>query len=240
MEILITLCARGGSKGIPGKNIRLIDGLPLIAYSIAHANSFSAIHKADIALSTDSFDIKEVAKNYGLKTKYIRPDDVSLDGTGKMETILHVLSFEESTRQKKYDYILDLDISSPLRNLDDLLIGFEKILNDPNALNLFSVNPANRNPYFNMVEQKADGYYGLVKEGNFLTRQSAPAIFDLNASFYFYRRSFFSADHRTVFTDSSLIYTMPHICFDLDHIIDFDFLEYLLANQKLDFQIWKS
>ena len=237
MEILITLCARGGSKGIPGKNIRLIDGLPLIAYSIAHANSFSAIHKADIALSTDSIDIKEVAKKYGLKTKYIRPDDVSLDGTGKMETILHVLSFEESTRQKKYDYILDLDISSPLRNLDDLLIGFEKILNDPNALNLFSVNPANRNPYFNMVEQKADGYYGLVKEGNFLTRQSAPAIFDLNASFYFFRRGFFDQETPKTISSRSLIHVMNHICFDLDHPIDFDFMEFLINKNKLGFEL---
>lgn len=237
MEILITLCARGGSKGIPGKNIRLIDGLPLIAYSIAHANSFSAIHKADIALSTDSFEIKDVAKNYGLKTKYIRPDDVSLDGTGKMETILHVLSFEESIRQKKYDYILDLDISSPLRNLDDLLIGFEKILNDPNALNLFSVNPANRNPYFNMVEQKTDGYYGLVKEGNFLTRQSAPAIFDLNASFYFYRRVFFDQETPKTISSRSLIHVMNHICFDLDHPIDFDFMEFLINKNKLGFEL---
>ena len=237
MEILITLCARGGSKGIPGKNIRLIDGLPLIAYSITHANSFSAIHKADIALSTDSFDIKEVAKKYGLKTEYIRPDDVSLDGTGKMETILHVLSYEESTRQKKYDYILDLDISSPLRNLDDLLIGFKKLLNDPHALNLFSVNPANRNPYFNMVEQKADGYYGLVKEGNFLTRQSAPAIFDLNASFYFYRRVFFDQETPKTISNRSLIHVMNHICFDLDRPIDFDFMEFLINKNKLGFEL---
>ncbi len=237
MEILITLCARGGSKGIPGKNIRLIDGLPLIAYSIAHANSFSAIHKADIALSTDSFDIKKVAEKYGLKTNYIRPDDISLDNTGKMETILHVLSYEESTRQKKYDYILDLDISSPLRNLDDLLIGFEKMLNNPHALNLFSVNPANRNPYFNMVQQKADGYYGLVKEGNFLTRQSAPAIFDLNASFYFYRRTFFDQENPKTISNRSLIHVMDHICFDLDHPIDFDFMEFLINKNKLGFEL---
>jgi len=237
MEILITLCARGGSKGIPGKNIRLINGLPLIAYSIAHGNSFSAIHKADIALSTDSFDIKEVAKRYGLKTKYIRPNDISLDGTGKVETILHVLSYEESTRQKKYDYILDLDISSPLRNLDDLLIGFEKILNDPHALNLFSVSAANRNPYFNMVEQKEDGYYSLVKEGNFLTRQTAPAIFDLNASFYFYRRVFFDQETPKTISNRSLIHVMNHICFDLDHPIDFDFMEFLINKNKLGFEL---
>lgn len=237
MEILITLCARGGSKGIPGKNIRLINGLPLIAYSIAHAKAFAAINNADISLSTDSSDIKEVAKKYELYTEYKRPDEVSLDGTGKMETILHVLAYEESKREKKYDYILDLDISSPLRTLEDLLQGFDKILNDPQALNLFSVNPANRNPYFNMVELQENGYYGLVKKGNFLTRQSAPDIFDLNASFYFYRRIFFDQDTPKTISERSMIHVMQHICFDLDHPVDFEFMEFLIANKKLGFNI---
>jgi CMP-N,N'-diacetyllegionaminic acid synthase len=237
MEILITLCARGGSKGIPGKNIKNINGKPLIAYSIAHAKSFSVKHSADITLSTDSLAIRDVAKIYGLETEYVRPDSVSLDGTGKMETILHVLKFEECSRKKKYDFILDLDISSPLRNLDDLLLGFEKIKADQNALNLFSVNPANRNPYFNMVEQKTDGYYGLVKKGDFLTRQSAPAIYDLNASFYFYRRNFFEQNTLKTISNRSLIHVMNHICFDLDHPIDFDFMEFLITNNKLGFEL---
>jgi len=237
MEILITLCARAGSKGIPGKNIRLINGMPLIAYSISHANAFASIHKADIALSTDGSDIKEVAKKYGLETEYIRPKEVSSDGTGKIQTISDLLTYEEAKRKKKYDYILDLDISSPLRTLEDLLQGFEKILNDPQALNLFSVNPANRNPYFNMVELQPNGYYGLVKKGNFLSRQSAPNIFDLNASFYFYRRNFFDQKVPITISDSSMIYLMQHICFDLDHPIDFEFMEFLLVNKKLGFNI---
>jgi len=237
MEILITLCARGGSKGIPGKNIRSINGKPLIAYSIDHAKEFSKIHKADIALSTDSVAISEVAKNYSIKTGYVRPESVSLDATGKMETILHVLNYEEASRNKKYDFILDLDISSPLRNLDDLLMGFEKIKSDQHALNLFSVNHANRNPYFNMVEQKPDGYFGLVKKGDFLTRQSAPAIYDLNASFYFYRRAFFDQANPKTISERSLIHVMNHICFDLDHPIDFDFMQFLITNNKLGFKL---
>ncbi|CAM3852491.1 acylneuraminate cytidylyltransferase family protein [Aquirufa aurantiipilula] len=237
MEILITLCARGGSKGIPGKNIRLINGIPLIAYSIAHANAFSSKYKADIALSTDSDDIRSVAKFYGVETDYIRPENISLDSTGKMETISHILNFEENKKNKKYDFIIDLDISSPLRNLEDLLKGFEIIRNDEEAMNLFSVNPAQRNPYFNMVEKKNNGYFGLVKEGNFLTRQSAPDIYDLNASFYFFRRRFFDQINPKTINDKSLIFVMKHICFDLDHPIDFEFMEYLISNNKLDFNI---
>jgi CMP-N,N'-diacetyllegionaminic acid synthase len=241
MRILITICARGGSKGIPGKNIKLLNQVHLIAYTIQIANRFAELYDADIVLSTDDDEIKNVAGLYALSTDYVRPAYLATDAAGKIDTIKDVLLHQEKVNNIEYDYVLDLDVTSPLRTLEDLLDAFDLIRNDEKACNLFSVNPAARNPYFNMVEQKESGYYNLVaKLGNVMTRQSGPKVYDLNASFYFYRRSFFSADHRTVFTDSSLIYTMPHICFDLDHIIDFDFLEYLLANQKLDFQIWKS
>jgi CMP-N,N'-diacetyllegionaminic acid synthase len=241
MRILITICARGGSKGIPGKNIKLLNKVHLIAYTIQVANRFAELFDTDIVLSTDDDEIKLVAAMYALKTDYIRPDYLASDTAGKIDAIKDVLIYQEKEKNIHYDYVLDLDVTSPLRTLEDLASAFELIQKDESAFNLFSVNPAVRNPYFNMVEQKESGYYNLVTTlGNVMTRQSAPKVYDLNASFYFYRRIFFSTDFKTVFTNASLIYTMPHICFDLDHSIDFDFLEYLLANQKLDFQIWMS
>lgn len=237
MEILITLCARGGSKGIPGKNIRPINGRPLIAVSIDVAKAFAASHNADISLSTDSDQVKTVAAQYGIDTVYTRPPDLATDTAGKIGVIKDILAFEEQRKNKVYDFVLDLDITSPLRSLEDLESGFAIISKDENALNLFSVNPANRNPYFNMVEQQPDGYYGLIKKGEFLTRQSAPPVYDLNASFYFYRHSFFEMNQVTTINSRSLIYVMSHICFDLDHPLDFDFIEYLVANNKLDFNL---
>jgi CMP-N,N'-diacetyllegionaminic acid synthase len=241
MSILITICARGGSKGIPGKNIKLLNGVHLIGYTIQVANRFAELFDADIVLSTDNDEIKRIAALYSLSCDYVRPDYLASDTAGKIDTIKDVLIYQENMNNLKYEYVLDLDVTSPLRTLEDLVNAFNFILHDQRAHNLFSVNPAARNPYFNMVEQKENGYYQLIaKSGNVMTRQSAPKVYDLNASFYFFKRAFFSADYKTVFTDASLIYTMPHICFDLDHVIDFDFLEFLLVNQKLDFQIWKS
>lgn len=237
MQILVTLCGRGGSKGIPGKNIRLINGLPLIAYSINHAKEFTKLHNADIALSTDSEMIIEIAAKLGLETNYLRPEHLSNDSAGKVETIKHLVEFEETNRRLKYDLVLDLDISSPLRNVKDLEQAFQIITNDTNALNLFSVNKANRNPYFNMVEIKDNGYFGLVKKGDFLTRQSAPIVYELNASFYFYKRTFFNQPLIKTISERSLIYEMQHICFDLDHPIDFEFMEYLMVNNKLGFNL---
>jgi len=239
MSLLITICARGGSKGIPGKNIKPLNDIPLIAYTIEIAKKFASRFNGAVAISSDDKDILEVAGKFGLDTDYIRPLELASDAAGKIDTIADLLRYEESKSRIKYDYILDLDVTSPLRTYEDLCDAFELLKNDESAINLFSVNDAARNPYFNMVEKKENGYYHLVKPlGDVLTRQSAPKVYDLNASFYFYKRVFFEQELKTVFTEKSLIYTMPHLCFDLDHNSDFEFLQYLLANNKLEFQIW--
>lgn len=235
MKILITICGRGGSKGIPGKNIRILNGLPLIAYSIKVAKSFAVKYQADITLSTDDQLIKDTSAAYGLKTEYIRPATLATDNAGKIPAILDVLQFEEKKRNIRYDFILDLAICSPLRNMEDLENAFEAIINDTFALNLFSVSKARGNPYFSMVEKQSNKYYGLVKKGTFLTRQSSPPVYDLNGSFYFYKRGFFDLSLNTVMTDFSLIYLVEHLCLDLDHPVDFDYMEYLMINGKLGF-----
>ncbi len=239
MNILITICARGGSKGIPKKNIKNINGIPLIEYSIRLANKYNIKWNAKVALSTDDIEIKRVAENLGLITNYIRPDYLATDNAGKIDSINDLILYEESLINYKFDFILDLDVTSPLRNLTDLENSFQVILNSK-ANSLFSVNTASRNPYFNMVEEKPNGFFNLVKvdsDGTFMTRQSAPKVFELNASFYWYRRIFFDNTYKSPITNESLIYLVPHICFDLDHPIDFDFMEYLIKNEKLDFNL---
>ena len=238
MKILITICARGGSKGIPGKNIKPLLGKPLIYYSIRAAKQFQEkLNFVDIALSTDSPEIIRVAETYGLETDYRRPNLLSGDSVGKIEAIKDVLLWNESANNCKYDFVIDLDVTSPLRNLQDLTTAFEIIQKNDNAINLFSVSPANRNPYFNMVEQKENGFYAQVKEpeGKILTRQSAPNVYDMNASFYIFKRVFFDLGYRGAITDKSIIYVVPHICFDLDHPIDFEVISFLMENNKLGF-----
>lgn len=238
MKILTTICARGGSKGIPGKNIKPIAAKPLIAYSIETAKQFSAKTSAFIEISTDDVEIKNVAKNFGVSNDYLRPAYLATDSAGKIDVLYDLLLYSEKKYKVEFDYLLDLDVTSPLRNIDDLTKAFEIINSDVNALNLFSVNPASRNPYFNMVEIKDNGYYGLVKSSDsFLTRQSAPKVYDLNASFYFYKRAFFDRKLKTAITQASLIYEMPHICFDLDHPIDFEFMQFLIESGKLGFDL---
>jgi CMP-N,N'-diacetyllegionaminic acid synthase len=240
MSVLITICARGGSKGIPGKNIKLLNGKPLIYYSIKIAKQFQELlNDIEIVLSTDSEEIAQVAKEFDLFTNYKRPSFLSSDTSGKIDAIQDVLLWSEKNNKLNFDYILDLDVTSPLRNLDDLTRALEVLLKNDKAMNLFSVSPANRNPYFNMVEQQLNGFFSQVKkpEGLLLTRQSTPKVYDLNASFYFYKRKFFELGYKGAITDQSLIYEVPHICFDLDHPIDFEVMSFLMENDKLDFDL---
>lgn len=239
MRTLITLCARGGSKGIPGKNIKPIAGKPLIGYSIDCARRVQeALGNTDIVLSTDSEEIIKVAATLGLETPYRRPEELANDTCGKLDAIDHAWRWAEQHYGYRFDYVLDLDCTAPLRTLEDVLEGFRTLEAQPDALDLFSVSPAARNPYFNMVEQKESGYFDLVCDGSaFTSRQSAPKVYDMNASFYIYRRKFFEEGRRDPNTPLSLVYVMPHRCFDLDEPVDFDFMEYLMENGKLGFEL---
>ena len=237
-NILITICARGGSKGIPGKNIKIINGQPLISYTLKTAEEFAkTIGNTEIILSTDDVNIKNTVAQISpvTNTEYVRPEFLATDTAGKLDAIVAAKDYAEATYNKKYDYVIDLDVTSPLRNFKDLESANKLLDSDQDAYNIFSVSPANRNPYFNMVEEQESGYFTLSKKGNFLTRQSAPKVYDMNASFYIFRKSFFEKEFKTVITDKSLVYEVPHLCFDLDHAIDFELMSFLLENRKLDF-----
>lgn len=239
MSILITICARGGSKGIPGKNIKKINGKPLIYYTLRTAIEFAKDRKdCHIILSTDSEEIKETVRSSGffeIDLSYTRPAKLASDTAGKLDVIKNVLSYAQEKNNMQYDYVLDMDVTSPLRTVKDLNDSFILMENNKSALNLFSVSTASRNPYFNMVEEQENGFVSLCKQGNFLTRQSAPKVYDMNASFYIYRSDFFKEKQSRVITDRSIVYEVPHLCFDLDHPIDFEFMVYLLEKNKLDF-----
>src|SRR6187402_257011 len=133
MKVLVTICARGGSKGIPGKNIKVINGKPLIAYTIDLTNKIKSKFKTKVALSTDDLQIKEVVGSYGLFTSYLRPDYLATDAAGKIDTIKDLLFYEESLINEKYDFILNLDVTSPLRTLEDVEKALALMIAKPEA-----------------------------------------------------------------------------------------------------------
>ena len=111
MKILITICARGGSKGIPGKNIKMINGRPLIAYTIDTAQKLAKVLDVDIALSSEDEGIIACASGFDLHTEYRRPAELATDHAGKLDVIRDVMNYEEALRNCAYDYVIDLDVT---------------------------------------------------------------------------------------------------------------------------------
>ena len=239
METLITICARGGSKGIPGKNIKPLNGKQLILYTLETAEKLTnKLQQIDIQLSTDNDEIAHLVSEAGYPTSYRRPAILASDHAGKIDAIKDAWRYAKEYHAKEYDFVIDLDVTSPLRNTKDITSAMQQLENNPDALNIFSVNPANRNPYFNMVELHNDGFVKLVKDnGKIKSRQQAPTVYDMNASFYIFTKHFMEGDFEISITEKSLAYVMDHICFDLDHPMDFTMMELLMKNNLLDFEL---
>ncbi len=194
-EILMTVCGRGGSKGVPGKNVRPFLGVPLIALTLYDAvlafEGFSGVSKT-LLVDSDSQEILDVARNaFPQVLCHRRKSALAQDSTPKLSAISDALRFAEEETGQVFDFIIDLDITSPLRtaqDVEDVLAALER---EPNLDVVFSVVPARRNPYFNMVEEVGLNRVVRCKEGHFVTRQEAPAVYDMNASIYAYRRDVF-------------------------------------------------
>lgn len=228
---LLTICARGGSKGIPNKNLKIINGKPLIWYTLSFAKKLHDLMELDIVLSSDSEEILNSAKQFSIIKRHKRIPKLATDEVGKIDVLKDILDLQE-LQGKRYDYIIDLDVTSPIRTLEGVISAFEKLKSNDKALNIFSVSKASKNPYFNMVEPRLDGFVKISKsKQEVLSRQKAPEVFQLNASYYIYKSKFFELKKRSAITDQSLAYVVPHLCFDIDEEVDLLFLDFLLKEK---------
>lgn len=233
MNYLVTICARGGSKGIPGKNVKPVGGVPLLTYTARKALEFASVHGADIVLSTDSEEIRRVGAEAGIPTGYERPAYLADDLCGKPEAIRDAMLYAEKYYGKKYDLVIDLDVTSPIRTLADIENCVARMVENPQALTIFSVSPCRRNPYFNQVEVGDGGFCRVVIDGKFTARQSAPKVYDINGSIYVYRPESLLCDFPRAVTPRSLVYVMDHLCFDLDEPQDYDYLAFLVETGRV-------
>ncbi len=186
MTILCVIGARGGSQGLPGKNIRLLLGKPLIVWSIEQALATPEISR--VVVSTDSDQIAEVAKKAGAEVPFIRPDSLSGPQVGKFQVWQHAYRTCEEIYKESYECMVDLDCTSPLRDSADISGAINKFRSgkDRNIDAVFSVCKARKNPYFNMVEKDQSGAMKMSKSLNdtVLCRQNAPDVYEHVASIY--------------------------------------------------------
>jgi CMP-N,N'-diacetyllegionaminic acid synthase len=227
MTMLCTICARGGSKGVVGKNARELLGKPLLAWSIEQARQ-TGLFEA-IAFSSDSDLLLAAALRAGADIAVKRPDAMASDTAPKLPAIRHCLEQAMARTGSRPDIFVDLDVTSPLRLPSDIS-GAVKLLQDSGARNVITGASARRSPYFNLVEAREDGTVGLAKpvDPPITRRQDAPRCFDMNASIYAWRVAPF-LENPSVFYPDTRLYEMPEErSVDIDSDLDLALVELLL------------
>lgn len=231
MKRLCSICARGGSKGVKGKNLREIAGKPVLAYSVEQAVKSGLFDI--VAVSSDSDEILEVGRKFGAHQLIKRPDELATDTAAKIPVIQHCAQEVEKNTGITFDTFVDIDCTSPLRDIEDIKNVVE-MMETEDCQNVITGMPARRSPYFNLVEQTKDGYVELSKklEKGIVRRQDSPPCFDMNASIYAWKRSSFF-EMNTVFSDKTKILVMPEErSIDIDSELDFQIVKLLLEKKN--------
>ena len=231
MKVLCTICARGGSKGVKNKNIKPINGKPLIAYTIEQAKECGLFEH--IVISTDSDLIADTAKEYGAEVFFKRSAEMASDTAGKLDVVKDAFKRSEAHYNEQYDYHIDLDATAPLRDTQDIINSFKQFISNDND-NLITAMPSRRSPYFNLVEMNKDGkvYLSKTLDSKVLRRQDAPESYDMNASIYIWKRDIL-LNNNTIFLEKTGLYVMPEErSIDIDTEDDYKYVEFLMKEKS--------
>ena len=231
MNAIAFIFARGGSKGLPGKNIMNLDGKPLIGWTIEHAKSIPQLQR--IIVSTDSEEIADIARYFGAEAPFRRPRELSQDNSPEWLAWRHALNYLLETEGQLPDAMLSLPTTAPLRQPNDIIKCLDRFSKgDCDAV--VTVTPSTRNPWFNMVRREDDGIVTLINDSKqtIHNRQQAPIIFDISTVAYVVRPEFvFSSEN--LFSGRVVGVEIPlERSIDIDTRFDFDIAEYLIKRNK--------
>jgi N-acylneuraminate cytidylyltransferase len=219
--------ARGGSKRVLRKNIRLLAGKPLIAYAIETAKASSYIQR--VVVSTEDEEIADVARQFGAEVPFMRPPELARDDVTAWASWQHAIT--ELAKAREIDVTVVLPPPAPLRATEDVDACIEHLMNS-DADAVIAVKAAERNPYFNMVQLDEAGYAHLVMPTDKLTRQTVPQVYDITAV-AFASRPAFVMGAKSLFEGKVRTVTVPaERAVDIDTELDLEFAEFLLARRS--------
>ncbi|TCS72477.1 N-acylneuraminate cytidylyltransferase [Sulfuritortus calidifontis] len=207
--------ARGGSKGLPGKNIKPLAGKPLIAHSIAIARQCARVET--VVVSTDDAAIAEVARIYGAEVPFMRPAELSSDTAPEWLAWRHAVDWYQRERGS-FDIFLSLPATSPFRSLEDVNACLDLLASDREADAVITVREAERSPYFNMVSLDKDGYANLVirPKTSISRRQDAPRVYEMTTVAYAVRPAFINR------ADCLFAGRLRAVCVPVERAMDID------------------
>lgn len=223
--------ARGGSKGVPGKNLKLLGGYPLIAYSIVASKLSKKIQRTIV--STDFEKIAEVAVHYGAEVPFLRPKEFARDDSPDIEFVLHALNWFYEKEGNIPDYLVHLRPTTPLREPQIIDLAIEEICNRPEATSLRSGHPASESPFKWFLKDEKGYFKSLsteysVDECN-LPRQVFPTVYIPNGYVDVLKSSFIMAS-KTLHGNKMIGFVTP-VCHEVDTVEDFEYLEFILKKK---------
>jgi len=223
---LFLIPARGGSKGIPGKNIKLLGGKPLINYAITAAREL--VPDAQICVSTDDAAIIETVKKTGLTVPFVRPANLADDHAGMQGVMVHALDFYAEKKGRDYDKIVLLQPTSPFRTAQHISEAFD--LYDESLDMVVSVKEAESNPYYVHFQENKHGFLEKLLDGHFATRQSVPTVYEYNGAVYVINANTIRRSPRSHFTKIKKYVMSSRDSLDLDTPLNWDFCEFLMKH----------
>ncbi len=231
--ILGSICIRGGSKGVPKKNIKILNGHPLLYYTINCANQSSLLD--DLVVSSDDEEMLAIAQQLGAEKIIKRPDHLASDTSSKWDVFIHLVEEYEASMGKTVDYLVDLDVTVPLRKPEHIEGAIQMILDNDTDVVITGYEPE-RNPYFNMMELNDGKYASMVKKSDkpIVRRQDAPVVFSLTPAVYVVKKeALYQFKHWS--EARCMIYEIPRQnAVDIDTEFDFKLVEFLMQNTNKD------
>lgn len=233
MNILFTICGRAGSKGFKNKNLKKLQDIPLVYYTLAVIDLYQKKHTEDkvcIALNTDSRELIELIQQQNIVREVLivkREEELAGDTAPKVAVIQS--TYRACKEIANFDVVVDLDITSPMRRLCDVEHAVSTLLKNHMTDVVFSVVPARRSPYFNMVEKRGE-YYHKICASDYTARQQAPDSYELNASIYAYGSRFLESEiSRTLLEYHCDVVVMEdYLVLDIDSEEDFEMMGRML------------
>lgn len=227
LHVVGSICARGGSKGIPRKNLRPLYGKPLIVHTIECARLCPELDR--VVISTDDEEIAAVARENGAEVPFMRPVHLAQDDSSKWDVFRHLVETLEAKSGRRVDILVDLDTGVPLRQPEDIS-GCIQMLVESEADVVVTAYLPDRNPYFNMVEVDKDGYAAVSKRLHppITRRQAAPEVYGLSPAVYAIRRDALWKFEHWALSKMKISLLPRERAVDIDTEVDFRFVEFLM------------
>lgn len=240
MKVLFVITARGGSKGVPRKNIIQLGEYPLIAYKIISAKKCR--YEKRVIVSTEDMEIADVARKYGAEVPFMRPLELATDTADSMDVVMHAINWVEENDRDEYDYICLLEPSSPFSTYEDLDNAIELIESSKVDTILGMKEVEVSRDFVHELDSKGQlsYFYEAIKKLSGIRRQDQRPQYTMNGCLYLARKEYF-IENKMFHSMNSLPYIMPwESSIEIDTLQDLYLAEYVLKNKLIDISYWKE